>query len=335
MKFQKKGSALVAAALIFSVLVAGCAPKAENKPTNESTLAQESAPAQETAPSQPAAITVTDDMGRTVSIEKTDRVAALLGSYAEVWLLAGGSLCAAPDDIWVDYDLEIPEDVVNLGTIKSLSLEQLFQSEPDLIIASSNSSQHVQWQPVFEDAEIPVLYFDVNTFEDYLRMLKVCTDLTGHPELYQQYGTEQEARIQAVLEQAAKEPAQKVLSLRASAAKIRAKNSHNNVMGEMLADMGCINIADSDETLLENLNIEHILLENPDKILIVETGDDLEGLRKNVEAMFRENPLWQELDAVKNGKVYYMEKPLYQMKPNARWAEAYEKLAELLYEDVQ
>ncbi len=314
---KKKGRGFLAAALVLSVLMAGCAPKAENHPT------------------QTSAVSVTDDMGRTVSVGKTDRVAALLGSYADVWLLAGGNLCAAPDDIWEDYDYDIPEDVVNLGGTKNLSLELLFQSEPDLIIASSNSSQHIQWAETFEDAKIPVLYFSVNTFADYLRMLKICTDLTGHPECYRQYGTEQESRIQAVLNQAAQQPSQKVLSLRASAAKIRAKNSRGNVMGEMLADMGCVNIADGDETLLENLNIEHILLENPDKILVVETGDDPEGLRKNVETMFRENPLWQELDAVKNGQVYYMEKPLYQMKPNARWAEAYEKLAELLYEDPQ
>ena len=77
--------------------------------------------------------------------------------------------------------------------------------------------------------------------------------------------------------------------------------------------------------------MESILLQNPDKILIVQSGDDAEGMKKNVEKMFAENPLWNELDAVKNKQVYFLDKHLYNLKPNARWAEAYETLAEILY----
>ena len=47
--------------------------------------------------------------------------------------------------------------------------------------------------------------------------------------------------------------------------------------------------------------------------------------------MFRENPLWGELDAVKNEKLYFLDKHLYNLKPNARWAEAYELLEDMLY----
>lgn len=49
--------------------------------------------------------------------------------------------------------------------------------------------------------------------------------------------------------------------------------------------------------------------------------------------MFDENPLWYNLDAVKNNKVYYMDKALYNLKPNARFAEAYENLEKILYEE--
>ena len=99
----------------------------------------------------------------------------------------------------------------------------------------------------------------------------------------------------------------------------------------MLESFDCINIADGDESLLENLSAESIMLQNPDRILIVQSGDDLEGTKQNIENMFRENPLWKELDAVKNGQVHLLDKHLYNLKPNARWAEAYETLEELLY----
>ena len=43
------------------------------------------------------------------------------------------------------------------------------------------------------------------------------------------------------------------------------------------------------------------------------------------------NPAWQQLTAVKEGRVYYMDQRLYNVKPNALWGEAYQQLAELLY----
>ena len=99
----------------------------------------------------------------------------------------------------------------------------------------------------------------------------------------------------------------------------------------MLESLGCINIADTEERLLENLSAESIMLQNPEYILIVQSGDDLEGTKQNIEDMFSENPLWNELDAVKNGQVHILDKHLYNLKPNARWAEAYENLAGILY----
>ena len=60
----------------------------------------------------------TDHMDRQVSIEKTpERVAVLIGSFADVWCLAGGkdSIVAAADDTWTQFDLGLSEDVIHLG----------------------------------------------------------------------------------------------------------------------------------------------------------------------------------------------------------------------------
>lgn len=275
--------------------------------------------------------TFTDDLGREVTVASHERVAVLLGSYADMWVLAGGEVCAAPEDAFDDFDLPLSEDTVNLGETKRLSLELLLSAEPDLVLASTNTAQHLEWQQPLEGAGIPTAYFDVACFEDYLRMLKICTDITGQPERYEQYGTEVEKKIDEILDKYADEESRTVLFMRASATSIRAKGNSGNVLGEMLESLGCVNIADTNESLLENLSVEGILLQNPEFILIVQSGDDTEGTKRNIEAMFDENPLWNELDAVKNGQVHILDKHLYNLKPNARWAEAYEKLAEILY----
>ena len=278
-----------------------------------------------------AAYTFTDDLGREVTVESYERVATLLGSYADMWILAGGDVCAAPDDAFVDLDLPLGEDTVNLGETKRLSLELLLSADPDFVLASTNTSQHLEWQSSLEGAGITVAYFDVSCFDDYLRVLKTCTDITGQPERYTQYGTDIQKEINEILDKNAGKSAPTVLSMRASATSIRAKGNSGNVLGEMLESFGCANIADTDDSLLENLSLESIMLMNPDLILIVQSGDDIQGTRANIENMFRENPLWNELDAVKNGQVHVLDKHLYNLKPNARWAEAYEELERLLY----
>ena len=278
-----------------------------------------------------AAYTFTDDLGREVTVESYERVATLLGSYADMWILAGGDVCAAPDDAFVDLDLPLGEDTVNLGETKHLSLELLLSADPDFVLASTNTSQHLEWQSSLEGAGITVAYFDVSCFDDYLRVLKTCTDITGQPERYTQYGTDIQKEINEILDKNAGKSAPTVLSMRASATSIRAKGNSGNVLGEMLESFGCANIADTDDSLLENLSLESIMLMNPDLILIVQSGDDIQGTRANIENMFRENPLWNEMDAVKNGQVHVLDKHLYNLKPNARWAEAYEELERLLY----
>lgn len=290
-----------------------------------------SANRQETVQDDTDGYTFTDDLGREITAASCERVAALLGSYADMWVLAGGEVCAAPVDAFEDFDLPLSEETVNLGETKRLSLEMLLSANPDFVLASTNTPQHLEWQQALEGAGIMVAYFDVSCFEDYLRMLKICTDMTGQPERYVQYGTEVQNQISAILERCTGREPQTVLVMRASATFIRAKNSSGNVLGEMLESFGCVNIADSDESLLENLSIESILLQNPDKIFIVQSGDDMEGTKENIENMFKENPLWNELDAVKDNHLYYLDKHLYNLKPNARWAEAYQNLEDILY----
>ena len=116
----------------------------------------------------------------------------------------------------------------------------------------------------------------------------------------------------------------------ASATNVYVKNSQGNVLGEMLYKLGCINIADSESSLLENLSLEHILQADPDYIFIVQRGDDEAGMRQYVRQIMSENPAWSLLSAVQNDRVYFMEKNLYNLKPNHRWGEAYEKLEAIL-----
>lgn len=323
-----------AAAALCLLLLAGCGA-ASSGPASSAGGASAAA----TAPADSgAACTFTDDLGREVTLEAAPRrVAALTGSYADIWCTAGGrdTLVASASDAWTDFDLGLGEEVANIGGAMGVSVEELLAAAPDLVLASTNIPSNQEMLPALEAAGVDVAFFSVDTFEDYLRMLEICTGLTGSPEAYQTYGEAvaeeieaARARADAALEEQGPE---KVLYIRAAASVVKPKGSSGTVLGEMLADLGCINIADQDQSLLEDLSMEAILAADPDKILIVLQGADPEPAKAQLEGEVLSNPAWQQLTAVREGRVYYMDKDLYHLKPNARWGEAYDHLVEILY----
>ena len=322
---------IISALVLTGLLLAGCGAE----PPAPTTFPTETV--SQAAPGESAVYRFTDDLGRTVTLDRVpSRVVSLLGSYADLWNLAGGTSVAAPDDAWDDYRLEMPADAVNLGGTKHLSLEAVLAAEPDFILASSRTKSHLEWQSTLEASGIPVAYFEVTGFADYLHMLKICTEILGTPDRYETYGTAVQAQIdEAIADSEARladSEAPKILHMRMSASGLRVKNSEGNVLGEMARALGCINIADSDTTLLENLSMEHILVQDPDYILLVQQGDDTEGARKVLDRFIAENPAWQELSAVRNDRVLILDKRLFSLKPNALWGEAYLQLERLLSE---
>ncbi|MBE6713451.1 MAG: ABC transporter substrate-binding protein [Ruminococcaceae bacterium] len=275
----------------------------------------------------------TDALGRMLSLEKKPkRVAALLGSFADLWILSGGTVCAVTDDAEEDFGIDT-KGMTLIGGAHSPSLEKLLSADPDFVLASASTPSHVDMKESLEQAGITVAYFDVSSFDEYLSMLKICTDLTGKTENYKTYGTDLQGEIEEIKASFTKENLSKkdktVLVLRISSGLVKAKGSKGTILGEMLSDLGCINLADSESTLTEDLNIEYILKQNPRYILLVTMGDETKA-KANFNTMMEENPAWSSLDAIREGRMHILDKSLFNQKPNARWAIAYETLAKIL-----
>lgn len=305
--------------MLLLVALSGCGKKSEKQNENEY-------------------VTFTDALGCEVKVGKNpERVAALIGSFADVWQLAGGKVCATAEDAWEDFELDL-KDCVNIGGAHSPSLESLLSANPEFVIASASTSSNVQMKEALENAGITVAYFDVDSFEDYLQMLDTCTDITGKKELYEKNGLEIKKQIDEIKEEYnnANIPPEKrtVLLLRSASGFVKAKGSDGTILGEMLKSLGCINIADNDETLLENLSVESVIRQEPYHIFVVAMGDHekaMDSLQKTMD----ENPAWGTLSAVKENRLNVMEKTLFNIKPNADWAKSYEKLSEILLEKTE
>lgn len=274
------------------------------------------------------AVTFTDDLGREVTVDRPQRVACLAGSFADIWHLAGGTdtIMAAADDAWTWFDLTLGENVVNLGGAKSLNVEQLAACQPDFVLASCDTALEAE----LEDMGLNVAYFRVSTFDDYLRMLNICTQITGCYENNDLYGEPVRAQIEnAIVRADGARP--RVLCICVTGSGCEARNSEGNVLGEMMFDLDCINIADRDESLLEQLSLEAIRQADPDYIfLVLESGETAEA-EQMLQTALLSQPEWESLTAVKEKRFFILDSALYDLEPNAKWGDAYEALADILY----
>lgn len=271
----------------------------------------------------------TDSLGRQVEVYSYEKTAVISGSLAEIWQLAGGELYGVTDDAYDRNVLSLSGDEKDYGGVKNPSTERMIADGVDFVILSGSIANHVKLCDMLESAGITAAYFDVENFEDYLAALKICTGITGREDLYIQNGENIRAEVEAAKERAKGHSAPEILLLRTTSTEVKAIGS-DSMTGQMLKELGCVNIADSESSLLENLSLEAIVRAEPEHIFITTMGDSEAGLAQYEELL--SNPAWLALDAVKNGRVHILTKELFHYKPNNRWDEAYRQLEDILYE---
>jgi len=278
----------------------------------------------------------TDAAGYVVELPAQPRkVVSLMGSFAETWLLAGGELIGVTSDVMSERDLGLPADTHIIGTVKEPNLEEIIALSPDFVILSPDVAGHVNIAESFRQMGIVHAFFKVEYFADYLNMLRICTDITGHEELYEKNGLEVKEQIENILARVpdmAEAEKPEILFIRAFSSGAKAK-SEDNMTCKILDDLGTVNIAAKHESLLEELSLEIIIQEDPDYIFVVTMADPEKSLQALADGI-QSNPAWNTLTAVENGRYHVLPKELFHYKPNVRWGESYEYIAKILYPEI-
>ena len=271
-----------------------------------------------------------DSLNNNVNLkDKPQRVVSLVGSYAETWILAGENLVGVTDDVINERKMDLPSETKIVGTIKEPNVEEIIALSPDFVLLSPDIESHVTISETLKISNIPHAFFKVEHFEDYLNMLKICTDITGKNELYEKNGMVVKKQIEDILSKIDQKNNPKILFIRAFSSGAKAKND-DNMACRILSDLGTVNIASKHKSLLEDLSMEEIIIEDPDYIFVVTMGDSEEAL-KTLKNGIQKDPVWSSLSAVKNGRYNVLPKELFHYKPNVRWGESYEYIAKILY----
>lgn len=275
--------------------------------------------------------TFTDSEGEIVELShKPQKTAVLFSSLAECWIEAGGEVYVTVGESIERGLVKEGTELVDTGAGKTIDTEKLISLEPDFVICSADIASHRDVASALKKAKIPVAMLRMDTFEDYLTILRTLTKITGKTENYEQFGENAKSEIEKIISGGKRENNPKILFVRSgsSYSSAKAKKADDNFAAKILEDFGCVNIADKAEALLDNLSAEVILKENPQYIFVSVMGDYDNSKAYMQELLAKKE--YASLDAVKNGRVYFLPKELFQYKPCGRWAESYRYISSIL-----
>ena len=296
--------------------------------------------------------------------KRPERVVCLYDSYLELWDLAGGKVIGR-----VESKRTVPEpskDAEVIGKTGAASIEKIIALEPDLVILSPTMNGQNNLIDMLKQNKISYIAIKYQNVMEYLKVLKIFTELTGRNDLYIKNGVEVVNRVKEIVFKVAESnriingdgaevngtvnnelennsnerKTIKILLLFATSRGITVKLPNSSV-GSMLEDLGTMNIASGlaggfgvldAETQI--FSLEKIIEENPDFIFVESMGGTVQETKNMIDTELGKNNAWNSLDAVRNCRLIYLEKELYTYKPNTRYPEAYEKLARTLYPEV-
>ncbi len=319
-KHTKRLAALLAAILLLGSLSACASAAVESEATAAPT---------ETATEAPSGITVTDMMGREVTLaEPATRVVALSAADCEVLYAVGAGDLLVGRGEYCDYPAEVL-DVVAVQSGMETNLEQIIALQPQVLLMSAMAQTEDQVKQL-EDAGIACVVSDAKDIEGVYTAIELIGTLTGHDE----EAASVIANMQTTFD-----------ALSARAGELEGKSVYFEVsplqyglwtagsgtfMDEIATLLGLKNVF-ADVSGWAEVSEEQVLEANPDIIVTIAMYYG-EGQTPTEEILSRAG--WQDLTAVQNGDILNL--PDNELsRPGPRLATGAQALFDFVLEAIQ
>ncbi|SUP39569.1 ABC transporter substrate-binding protein [Veillonella criceti] len=220
----------------------------------------------------------------------------------------------------------------SLGQTANINMEELLSLKPDLVIGLSN--QHGKYEGQLQSNQLPHILVSYDGIKDNVPLLLFLGELTHHEtkakEVVAQYNTNID-KVKAAIKNVT--PA-RVAVLRATGKAVTAE-TELAVTAAMVKELGMTNVVlqhgDFDKSAKTiPYSLETLAADDPD-IIFISTMGKKEDITKTMEKEMTSNPAWQNLTAVKNGKVYYLPSNLFLLNPGLHTPDAMAELVNMAY----
>jgi iron complex transport system substrate-binding protein len=269
-------------------------------------------------------VSVTDDLGQTITLAApAQRVIPLYGAFTEVLstIGAGNQLVAR-----TEADQETPEilHLPAVGTHMRPNVEMIIALKPDLVIQSASRLMASPEIQRVIDAGIPVAVFAPNTFAEIFHTMERLGILTGRETAARDLVGQMTRRLASVQQHLAGVSRRLRVFFEVRAEPLSAAGRESLVQ-EILDAVNVENVVTVNKAIV-SMDLERLLVENPD-VYVVQRGP---MNRNPVDP--RERQHFDRIRAIQEGKVIFVEEPLYS-RPGPRCVDAVEQLAAALYPD--
>ena len=308
-----------------AVLLAACAPT----PATEAPLATEiPTQAPTAAPTEVPTvepIALTDGLGRLVELAgPAQRIVSLTPATTEILFAIGAGSQVVGRDMFSDYP-DAALDVTDIGgSWGEYNSEAIVNLQPDLVVAGGINPPELVAS--LENLGLTV-YFLANsvTLDELYANLSIIGDLTGHEIEAMVLSTSLEARSKAVDNILSGVTEKPVVYYELDATPFTA--GPGTFVDQLIDRAGGINFGASMESAWAQVNLEQIVLADPDMIIL---GDAAYGETAETVAA---RPGWDALSAVSNQMIFAFDDNLVS-RPGPRLIDGLEALARLIHPDL-
>lgn len=222
---------------------------------------------------------------------------------------------------------ELPEstkDATEVGSPMNPDLEIIKSLNPTCVVSVDTLGSDFEKQ--FTENNIPSMFVNLSTVDGLKETIVNLGEKFDKSEKAAEIIAELENK-ENELNLSKKENKEDILILFGAPGSVMV-STDNSYVGNLVKIAGGNNIFESESSSFIQVNMEEIIKRNPDKILIM-THAVPEEAKKAVEEEFAK-ATWQQLDAIKNNKVYYLENGYFGMSANLKVIEALDKLGVIL-----
>lgn len=221
-------------------------------------------------------------------------------------------------------------DLPEVGQAMSPDLEIVASLEPDLFIMDFNFQASVEES--LSQYGLNTFFFETGSYSDFVNSIKQLGVEINREDEAKKLVNEIEASVTKALEKKGDQSPTVAVIFGAGENFMLATDT--SYLGDLVKTLGATNITSKLDGDMSSgyvqFSLEQILAQNPDYVLRFAHGN-IEQTKKMFDEAFDANDAYQELDAVKSGKVYDLDPTIFNVSANLEITTAIETLGEIFY----
>ncbi|RLT35354.1 MAG: ABC transporter substrate-binding protein [Chloroflexi bacterium] len=316
----------------FALLLTACGTDETAAPTATAS-AQNTATAAATQAAA-AGVTVTDLMGRKVTVAKTPTKIVTTSPSALEMLYAAGGTAIARSSTAAAPGIDTSK-MTDIGSAYQPNFEAILKLQPDLVVADASAQAPLAGQFEAQLKGVPVVFVGAVKYADVATSIRMLGLVTGTAEKAKTSADAIDATAKQVGDAVKGKTATKTLVVVAGRDGQLSAALNDSFIGDMVKIAGAQNIAadlkqSGQVPGYATISVETAFKENPDVILVIVPGNNP---GPSIGAIVSRS--FPSLNAVKNKRVHEIDLDVFLQSPGPRAADGLKQLATLIQPDVK